>query len=246
MKIQIEQLKKCYGKKVASDIPEYHIGEGETIGLVGNNGAGKTTLFRLALDLLKADKGRVLIDGKDVSRDESWKETTGAYMDESFLIDYLTPDEYFRFVGKIYGLGKADIDQRVARFDRFMGGEVMGQKTYIRNLSAGNRQKVGIIGAMLHNPSLLILDEPFNFLDPTSQSTLKHLLKEYSRTFGATVLVSSHNLKHIVEISTRIALMEHGHIIRDLQNENGDAGKALESYFNRNEETADFHLIPET
>lgn len=231
MKIQIEQLRKCYGKKVAVNISEYQIAEGEMLGLVGNNGAGKTTLFRLTLDLLKADNGHVLIDGTDVSKDESWKETVGAYMDESFLIDYLTPDEYFQFIGKAYGLDKATVDERVGRFDRFMNGEVKGQKTYIRNLSAGNKQKVGIIGAMLHNPSLLILDEPFNFLDPTSQSALKFLLKEYNQTTGATVLVSSHNLLHTIEISSRIALLEHGVIIRDLPNENRATEKELESYF---------------
>ncbi len=236
MKIRIEQLKKCYGEKTAVDIPEYHIAQGEMLGLVGNNGAGKTTLFRLTLDLLKADSGRVLIDNTDVSRNESWKETTGAYMDESFLIDYLTPDEYFQFIGKIYGLDKATIDKRTGRFDRFMNGEIKGEKTYIRNLSAGNRQKVGIIAAMMHNPSLLILDEPFNFLDPTSQSALKFLLKEYNQATNATILVSSHNLLHTVDISTRIALLEHGSIIRDLPNENGAAEKELESYFEWKEE----------
>ena len=231
MKIQIEQLKKCYGKKTAAHIPAYQIIEGEMLGLVGNNGAGKTTLFRLMLDLLKADEGRILIDGNDVSRNEQWKETTGAYMDESFLIDYLTPDEYFQFIGKAYGLDKTTIKERVDRFDRFMNGEIKGQKTYIRNLSAGNKQKVGIIGALLHNPSLLILDEPFNFLDPTSQSALKYLLKEYNQATGATILISSHNLLHTIEISSRIALLEHGVIIRDLDNENGAAQNELESYF---------------
>lgn len=231
MKIQIEHLKKCYNEKVAVDISEYQIAEGEMLGLVGNNGAGKTTLFRLMLDLLKADNGHVLIDGADVSKNESWKETVGAYMDESFLIDYLTPDEYFHFIGKIYGLGKTTIDERVGRFDRFMNGEVKGQKTYIRNLSAGNKQKVGIIGAMLHNPSLLILDEPFNFLDPTSQSALKFLLREYNQETGSTILISSHNLQHTIEISSRIALLEHGMIIRDLTNENHAAEKELENYF---------------
>lgn len=231
MKIQIEQLKKNYGEKTAVDIAEYRIPEGEMLGLVGNNGAGKTTLFRLMLDLLKADDGCILIDGEDVSRNERWKETTGAYMDESFLIDYLTPDEYFQFIGKAYRLDKATVQERTDRFERFMNGEIKGQKTYIRNLSAGNKQKVGIIGALIHNPSLLILDEPFNFLDPTSQSALKYLLKEYNQTTGATILVSSHNLLHTVEISSRVALLEHGAIIRDLTNNSGEAEKELESYF---------------
>ena len=95
MDITINQLKKAYGSKVVLDIEQYTIHSGEIIGLVGNNGAGKTTLFRLMLDLLKADEGSVRIGEIEVSSSEQWKEITGAYLDESFLIDYLTPEEYF-------------------------------------------------------------------------------------------------------------------------------------------------------
>ena len=116
-------------------------------------------------------------------------------------------------------------------FEQFMEGEVLGQKKLIRNLSAGNKQKVGIISTLINQPKLVILDEPFNFLDPTSQNILKHMLKEYNQSTGATVLISSHNLSHTVDICSRIALLEHGVIIRDLQNENGCAKKELEDYF---------------
>lgn len=113
-----------------------------------------------------------------------------------------------------------------------MNGEVIGQKKLIRNYSAGNKQKIGIISAMLHYPQLLILDEPFNFLDPTSQSLIKHLLKKYSEEHHATIIISSHNLNHTVDICPRIALLEKGIIIKDLQNENNSAEKELEDYFN--------------
>ena len=106
MDITIDQLKKVYGTKVALDIDHYTIRHGEIIGLVGNNGAGKTTLFRLMLDLLKADNGFVRIGETEVSSSEAWKETTGAYLDESFLIDYLTPEEYFYFVGRMCNLNR--------------------------------------------------------------------------------------------------------------------------------------------
>ncbi|MCP3893483.1 MAG: AAA family ATPase [Bacteroides sp.] len=112
------------------------------------------------------------------------------------------------------------------------GDEVMGQKKYIRNFSAGNKQKIGIISAMLHYPQLLILDEPFNFLDPSSQSIIKHLLKRYNEEHNATVIISSHNLNHTVDICPRIALLEHGVIIRDINNEDNSAEKELEDYFN--------------
>lgn len=230
--ITINELQKIFGEKIAVDINSYTINPGEMIGLVGNNGAGKTTLFRLILDLLKADNGNVTIKDIDVSKNEEWKTFTGAFIDDGFLIDYLTPEEYFYFVGKMNGMKKEAVDERLATFERFMNGEVMGQKKYIRNFSAGNKQKIGIISAMLHQPELLILDEPFNFLDPSSQSIIKQLLKKYNEETHATILISSHNLSHTVDICPRIALLEHGVIIKDIKNENNSAEKELEEYFN--------------
>lgn len=110
----------------------------------------------------------------------------------------------------MYGLKKEEVDERLIPFERFMSGEVIGHKKLIRNYSAGNKQKIGIISAMLHYPQLLILDEPFNFLDPSSQSIIKHLLKKYNEEHQATVIISSHNLNHTVDICPRIALLEHG------------------------------------
>ena len=230
--ITIDKLKKNFGEKVAVDIEHYEINQGDMLGLVGNNGAGKTTLFRLMLDLLKADDGKVIINDIDVSQSEDWKSITGAFIDDGFLIDYLTPEEYFYFIGKMYGLKKEEVDERLVPFERFMSGEVIGHKKLIRNYSAGNKQKIGIISAMLHYPQLLILDEPFNFLDPSSQSIIKHLLKKYNEEHQATVIISSHNLNHTVDVCPRIVLLEHGVIIRDIINEDNSAEKELEDYFN--------------
>lgn len=232
MKVTINNLLKTFGTKQAINIESYVINNGEMLGLVGNNGAGKTTLFRLILDLLQADRGNVYIGDTDVSKSEEWKTVTGAFIDEGFLIEYLTPEEYFYFIGKMYGLSKETVDERLEPFLRLMNGEIMGQKKLIRNYSAGNKQKIGIISAMLHHPQLLILDEPFNFLDPSSQSFIKHLLKEYNKNTGATILISSHNLNHTTDICPRIALLENGVIIRDIQNEDNSAEKELEDYFN--------------
>ncbi|MCS3026884.1 ABC transporter ATP-binding protein [Bacteroides xylanisolvens] len=234
--ITIDKLKKNFGEKVAVDIEHYEINQGDMLGLVGNNGAGKTTLFRLMLDLLKADDGKVIINDIDVSQSEDRKSITGAFIDDGFLIDYLTPEEYFYFIGKMYGLKKEEVDERLVPFERFMSGEVIGHKKLIRNYSAGNKQKIGIISAMLHYPQLLILDEPFNFLDPSSQSIIKHLLKKYNEEHQATVIISSHNLNHTVDVCPRIALLEHGVIIRDIINEDNSAEKELEDYFNVEEE----------
>ena len=234
--IIIDKLKKNFGEKIAVDIEHYEINQGDMLGLVGNNGAGKTTLFRIMLDLLKADDGKVIINDIDVSQSEDWKSITGAFIDDGFLIDYLTPEEYFYFSGKMYGLKKEEVDERLIPFERFMSGEVIGHKKLIRNYSAGNKQKIGIISAMLHYPQLLILDEPFNFLDPSSQSIIKHLLKKYNEEHQATVIISSHNLNHTVDVCPRIVLLEHGVIIRDIINEDNSAEKELEDYFNVEEE----------
>ena len=229
--ITISNIKKAFGKTVASDIPSFVINDGDILGLVGNNGAGKTTLFRMILDLLKPDEGQVTINDVNPAESEEWKDWTGAYIDDSFLVDFLTPEEFFAFLGKINNIPQEEVDARLQPFERLAGGEIFGQKKLIRNLSAGNKQKVGIMSALLLRPKLVILDEPFNFLDPSSQNILKHILTDYNRETGATILISSHNLAHTIDISTRIALLEKGQIIRDLPNAEGSARTELENYF---------------
>lgn len=232
MYLSLNNLKKCFGEKTAVDIQSFTVNDGDILGLVGNNGAGKTTLFRLVLDLLKADEGNVSIDGIDPTANEDWKLSTGAFIDDSFLIDFLTPEEYFEFIAKVNDIDKETLNERLADYETLMSGEIFGQKKLIRDYSAGNKQKIGIISALINKPQLLILDEPFNFLDPSSQNTLKKLLVDYNAKTKATILISSHNLQHTVDISSRIALLEHGVIIKDLQNVEGSAEKELEEYFN--------------
>ncbi len=231
METIIRDLKKSYNNTTALDIADFRICDAGVIGLAGNNGAGKTTLFRLMLDLIKADCGSVQIDGTDVARSEAWKEKVGAYLDDSFLIDYLTPEEYFHFIGKICGIDKQTIDEQITRFSHFLGEEILSASKLIRNLSAGNKQKTGIVAALLHNPQLVLLDEPFNFLDPSSQVALKHLIKDYNQSTGATIIISSHNLNQITELCERIILLEHGIIIKDIDNSDGTAKSELDYYF---------------
>ena len=175
--------------------------DGDFVGVIGNSGAGKTTLFRILLDLLHADTGTCTIHGPqpdgtyasyDTARSEDWKRHTGAFVDTGFLIDYLTPEEYFSFLAKVNGISPSVMNERLKQFDGFMNGEVTGRNVLIRNLSMGNQQKVGIIGAMLSHPRLLILDEPFNFLDPSSQMAMKYLLESYNKDTGATKIGRAH------------------------------------------------------
>lgn len=229
--ITIKNLVKTYNKNIVLNINELVINKGEITGLVGNNGAGKTTLFRLILDLIRADKGEVRSGKWLVAKTENWKEYTGSFLDEGFLIDFLTPGEFFHFIGNIYGLSPVQVDKRLAIFTPFFNNEILGQgKKYIRNFSKGNKQKIGLVSALLTYPEVLILDEPFNSLDPGSQILLKRILTEYNNRTGATIFISSHDLNHINDICERILLLEKGSILRDIRNK-GAALMELNEYF---------------
>ncbi|HEY0897345.1 MAG TPA: ABC transporter ATP-binding protein [Sphingobacteriaceae bacterium] len=228
--IEIKDLKKTYGGTAVVHIPELSFTAGETIGLVGNNGAGKTTLFRIMLDLIRPDTGSVLSRGHNVAGNEAWKDYTASYLDEGFLIDYLLPEEYFYFIGGLHGLGKAEIDSQLQRYADFFNGEILNRKKYIRDLSKGNQAKVGVIAALLQNPELLLLDEPFANIDPSTQIRLKNLLRETSGVRKVTTIISSHDLNQLTDVCGRIILMEKGKIIRDMQTDKNTLAE-LEEYF---------------
>lgn len=229
--IRINNLKKTFDSNVAVDIQSLSIKQGEVVGIVGNNGAGKTTLLRLILDLYMADRGEVLSKGKNVAKSEDWKWYTGAFIDSGFLIEFLTPEEYFYFIGKCHNLSKADVDNRLVDFEKFMAGEILGKKKYIHAFSMGNKQKIGIIGAMIIQPEILILDEPFNYLDPSSQLEMRRLIKLYNDNQGTTMLLSSHNLEHITDVSSRIVLMEKGRMLEDMKGHSSNVINSLKGYF---------------
>ena len=228
--INITNLKKVYDKVTAIDIPLLNIKQGEIVGIVGNNGAGKTTLLRLLLDLIEVTSGEVCINGIGVSKDDRWKKITGSYLDTNFLIEFLTAKEYLYFTGETYQLSNEEIDSRKVVFEKFMTNEIIGNNNYIHYFSSGNKQKTGIVSAMIINPDILVLDEPFNFLDPTSQIELKRLLKELNAKLKTTMVVSSHNIEHIIDLSSRIVLLEKGKVIKDIDNKN-NAKDELHRYF---------------
>jgi ABC-2 type transport system ATP-binding protein len=228
--IQVNNLSKVYSGVKVLDIDQLTIHKGESFGLVGNNGAGKTTFFRLILDLIRANSGEVMIHDWKVNKSMEWKMITGSYLDQRFLIDFLTPEEYFEFLMNIHGLSKGDLDQFYSEFESFFNGEVLGKNKFIRDLSKGNQQKVGIAAALMTKPEILILDEPFNGLDPSTQIRLKNRLNELKDDPGVTVLVSSHDLKHVTEVCGRIAVLDRGKIIHDITTSK-DTLVELESYF---------------
>ncbi|MGX9986677.1 ABC transporter ATP-binding protein [Soonwooa purpurea] len=231
--IRIQNLTKIYGDRQVLNIPELNLSEGQTIGLVGNNGAGKTTLFSLILDLIEASSGSVEIDDEKVNVSENWKNKVSAFIDESFLIGYLTPEEYFYFLGELRGWNKASVDSFLTEFVEFFNGEVLNAKKYIRDLSKGNMKKVGIVGALIGKPQYIVLDEPFANLDPSTQIKLKNLVKHWSNNSDSTFIISSHDLAHTTEISDRIVVLNKGELVRDIHT-SPETLQELEHFFTEN------------
>ena len=228
--IQIQNLTKVYGSQTVLNIPELTIVKGESFGLVGNNGAGKTTMFRCILDLIRPTTGNVYSNKNDVAKTETWKVYTGSYLDDGFLIDFLTPEEYFQFIADIYKLSDGDLASFYTEFEDFFNHEVLGKRKLIRDLSSGNRQKIGIAASLLPKPEILVLDEPFNSLDPTTQIRLKNMLKSLNKEKEVTLLISSHDLNHITDVCDRIVVLHEGEMVHDLVT-NQDTLKVLEEYF---------------
>ena len=228
--IEIQNLAKKYSTQTVLDINSLKIPSGQTFGLIGNNGAGKTTLFSCLLDLIKPSKGNVVNNNVDVSQSEKWKSFTSAFLDETFLIGYLMPEEYFYFIGELRGLSKQQVDSFMFQFEDFFNGEILGGKKYLRDLSKGNQKKAGIVATLMGEPKVIILDEPFANLDPTTQIRLKKIIKDLSRYKDTTVLISSHDIQDVTEVCERIVLLEKGVIIKDI-NTSQQTLKELEDYF---------------
>jgi len=228
--IQTTQLSKKYGQAEVLNIESLEIPKGQSFGLVGNNGAGKTTYFNILLDLVRPTTGSIINNEITVNQSEDWKTFTGSFIDESFLIGYLTPEEYFEFVGDLRGMNKADVKSFLAQFEEFFSGEILEKKKYLRDLSKGNQKKAGIIAAMMGNPQVVILDEPFANLDPTTQIRLKKILKTLTDDKEVTVLVSSHDLSHVTEVCERIVVLDKGNVVKDIATSK-ETLQELERYF---------------
>ena len=228
--IQVTQLSKSYNGTTVLKIDNLEIKKGESFGLVGNNGAGKTTFFSLLLDLIQPSTGYIKNNTFQVDKTEEWKPLTAAFLDETFLIGYLTPEEYFYFIGDLRGQNKADVDALLVKHTEFFNGEILNSKKYIRDFSKGNQKKVGIIATLIGSPEVIILDEPFANLDPTTQFRLKKIIKDLAADPNVTILVSSHDLLHTVEVSDRIVALHKGEVVKDIQT-SAETLEELEQFF---------------
>ncbi len=228
--ITINTVSKKYGQAEVLNVEKIDIPRGQSFGLVGNNGAGKTTLFNILLDLIRPTTGEITNNDVVVNKSEDWKTFTGSFIDESFLIGYLTPEEYFDFIGDLRGMNKADVASFLRQFTEFFNDEILGKKKYLRDLSKGNQKKAGIVAALMGNPQVVILDEPFANLDPTTQIRLKKIIKTLTENKEVTILVSSHDLSHVTEVCERIVVLNKGSVVKDI-NTSPETLKELESYF---------------
>ncbi|MGC4040965.1 MAG: ABC transporter ATP-binding protein [Flavobacterium sp.] len=229
--IQVTNLTKRYSlERTVLNITNLDIPKGQSFGLVGNNGAGKTTFFSLLLDLIQPSSGYIKNNEVQVDKSEAWKPFTSAFLDESFLIGYLTAEEYFYFIGDLRGQNKADVDALLKKHEEFFNGEILNSKKYLRDLSKGNMKKVGIIATLIGSPEVVILDEPFANLDPTTVNRLKIIIKELADDPNVTVLVSSHDLVHTVEVCNRIVALHLGEVVKDIQT-SPETLKELEAFF---------------
>lgn len=228
--ITVTNLSKTYNGTTVLNIDHLDIPTGQSFGLVGNNGAGKTTFFSLLLDLIQPTTGSIFNHEITVSESEEWKSFTASFIDESFLIGYLTPEEYFYFIGEIRKQNKADVDNLLSEFEDFFNGEIIGKRKYLRDFSKGNQKKVGIVASFIGNPRVVILDEPFANLDPTTQIRLKKIIREMAGQKAITFLISSHDLIHITEVCERIVVLDNGIIVKDI-NTSGATLQELESFF---------------
>jgi len=228
--ILANNISKTYKTTQVLNIENLEIPTGQSFGLVGNNGAGKTTFFNILLDLIRPTTGEITNNNVVVNKSEDWKTFTGSFIDESFLIDFLTPEEYFYFIGDLRGMNHADVDTFLQQFTEIFNDEILGKKKYLRDLSKGNQKKAGIVAALMGNPQVIILDEPFANLDPTTQIRLKKILKTLTENREVTVLVSSHDLSHVTEVCERIVVLDKGDVVKDIQT-SAETLKELENYF---------------
>jgi ABC-2 type transport system ATP-binding protein len=180
--------------------------------------------------LIQPTTGSIHNNLVQVDKSEAWKPYTSAFIDESFIIGYLTAEEYFYFIGDLRRQNKADVDALLSKHSEFFNNEILKSGKYLRDLSKGNMKKVGIIGALIGNPEVIVLDEPFANLDPTTVNRLKKIIKELADDPNVTVLVSSHDLNHTVDVCTRIVALNKGEVVKDIQTST-ETLKELEAFF---------------
>ena len=233
--LKIEHLTKAYGSKKAVDDLSLHIAPGEVYGFIGHNGAGKTTTIKSVAGILPFDSGRILVDGVDIAKDPIACKQRMAYIpDDPQLYAFMRGTEYLNFVGDIYGVGAAQRQERIAIYAQaFDMTEDLGQA--IGAYSHGMKQKLALMAAWLHQPRLILMDEPFVGLDPKAAHTLKGMMRTLCDQGGA-IFFSTQVLEVAEKLCDKVAIIKDGRLIRSGTMEEVKGDESLESVFLEMEE----------
>ena len=236
--LRIEHLTKTFGEKVAVDDLSLHIAPGEIYGFIGHNGAGKTTTLKSCAGILPFDSGEIKINGVDVTKDPLAAKRVLAYLpDNPDLYNYLSGIQYLNFIADIFGVDK---DLRAERISRLAGAfgltEDLAQP--ISAYSHGMKQKLAMISCWLHEPKLILMDEPFVGLDPKAAHLLKEMMREHCDRGGA-IFFSTHVLEVAEKLCDKVAIIKEGHLVASgtMEEVKGDA--SLEEVFLELEENHD-------
>lgn len=223
--LKLENVRKTYGSLVAVDNLSFSVKNGEIFGLLGENGAGKTTTFRMIMGLLEPDKGKITLDGKKI--DYKVTDKIGFVTEERSLLTKLTVKEMIEYYGVLKGMSETDIDKKLDYWlEKFEITEYKNKK--IKELSKGNQQKIQFISAVINDPKLLILDEPFTGLDPINVNLLKDAVKELQKK-GCSIIFSSHQMEYIEDFCEQLIILVHGRAIL-----NGSLDEIKENYAKKN------------
>lgn len=204
--LEVINVQKNFGDKIAVNDISFTIEPGQILGLLGTNGAGKTTTFRMILGIFKPDSGRILLDGADITIDESPR--IGFLPEERSLLQKYTIDEQLNFFGELKGKTRAELDSKIAHWLSYFDLSAH-RHSKIKELSKGNQQKIQFISSILHEPELLILDEPFSGLDPLNIKLIAEVIKGLVNK-GTMIIFSSHRLDYVEMFSNDVIVLEKG------------------------------------
>ena len=228
--LKIEHLTKLYGEKKAVDDLSLHIEKGEIYGFIGHNGAGKTTTIKACCGILQFDSGEIWVDGVSIKDDPlSCKRRIAYIPDNPDLYDFMSGIKYLNFVADIFGVSQSDRQERIRRYaDTFELTDDLAQP--IGSYSHGMKQKLAIISALIHEPKLIIMDEPFVGLDPKASHTLKLLMRDICDRGGA-IFFSTHVLEVAEKLCDKVAIIKGGRLIKSGTMEDVKGDESLESVF---------------
>lgn len=210
--LKIENLTKTYGEKKAIDNLSLHIQKGEIYGFIGHNGAGKTTTIKACCGILQFEKGEIFIDGISVRKDPLQTKKKTAYIpDNPDIYEFMSGIKYLNFVSDIYGISKSDRETKIKKYAGLFGlTDDLAQS--VSSYSHGMKQKLTVISALIHDPDLIIMDEPFVGLDPTASYTLKEIMREIC-TRGGAIFFSTHILEVAEKLCDKVAIIKNGKLV---------------------------------